>query len=44
VIDTTNLAMEEAAGRIIDLVDDRRPSAVQARAVPEQPAGEGETA
>lgn len=44
VIDTTNLAMEEAAGRIIDLVDDRRPSAVQARTVPEQPAGEGETA
>jgi regulator of PEP synthase PpsR (kinase-PPPase family) len=26
VIDTTNLALEEAAGRVIDLVDERRPT------------------
>jgi regulator of PEP synthase PpsR (kinase-PPPase family) len=42
VIDTTNLALEEAAGRVIDLVDERRLAAPSAR--PEPPQNQGRPA
>lgn len=35
VIDTTNLALEEAAGRVIDLVDDRRQARIGAAGTPQ---------